>query len=345
MGVVARPIPHHNFTGKVWLERVLKTRYINTATAHTNFSDDAIINDEIKSGQWRSLVHDPDTTIDDVKVLLESAYHLDEYIVDRLELYFITKIGTMGNTKNVVLEDDDIISSKTIRTEDDENLPARMLSINDVCIRVRNRIGDEVEDDVTCNSEYMIDAMKRVGKAIRTSYHWIPMDQPCYLVMDNAGGHGTKNAIEEYTNNLLTEFNIKVIFQVPRSPYTNVLDLGVWMSLQAVIEQKHYMKRATVTALTNTVMETWRGGDLNRVLTSVFGCLKVVLCNILKGGGGNELVEENRGVKHRNIKIEKVNRNELSKRNMNQPSQDNIFFVISRKSMRCNDANVKALTF
>ena len=29
-------------------------------------------------------------------------------------------------------------------------------------------------------------------------------------------------------------------------------------------------------------------------------------CNILRGGGGNDLVEENRGKKHSNIKIEKV---------------------------------------
>ena len=34
--------------------------------------------------------------------------------------------------------------------------------------------------------------------------------------------------------------------------------------------------------------------------------MKVVFCNILRGGGGNDLVEANRGKKHRNIKVEKV---------------------------------------
>ena len=34
--------------------------------------------------------------------------------------------------------------------------------------------------------------------------------------------------------------------------------------------------------------------------------MKVVFCNILRGGGGNNLVEENRGKKYSNVKIEKV---------------------------------------
>ena len=55
--------------------------------------------------------------------------------------------------------------------------------------------------------------------------------------MDNAGGHGTDDAISEYTARLRDVYNITIIHQVPRSPFTNVLDLGVWCSLQARVEK------------------------------------------------------------------------------------------------------------
>ena len=57
----------------------------------------------------------------------------------------------------------------------------------------------------------MIGAMDRVGKAIRDAYHWVPREQKCFLVMDNAGGHGTNTAIEEYKNNLRNNYNIEII--------------------------------------------------------------------------------------------------------------------------------------
>ena len=63
---------------------------------------------------------------------------------------------------------------------------------------MRNVIGDLVQIDCTCDSECVKDAMVRVGTAIRHSYSWIPLTEPCWLVMDNAGGHGTKECIVEY---------------------------------------------------------------------------------------------------------------------------------------------------
>ena len=67
---------------------------------------------------------------------------------------------------------------------------------------------------------------------------------------------------------------------------------------------KEFLRRSTTAALENTVMQTWKSTDLNQVLTGVFGRLRVVLCNILKGKGGNTLVEEDRGLSGKNIKIE-----------------------------------------
>ena len=78
------------------------------------------------------------------------------------------------------------------------------------------------------------------------------------------------------------------------------------MSIQAIVERNYFLRRCTSKALVKTVEETWVGSDLDTILHKVFRRLKVVLCNILKGGGGNDLVEENRGVKHYDIKIETI---------------------------------------
>ena len=53
-------------------------------------------------------------------------------------------------------------------------------------------------------------------------------------------------------------------------------------------------------------MDTWNSSNLNDMLTKVFNRLKVVLCNILRGKGGNDKVEDYRGVKHSQVKIENV---------------------------------------
>ena len=81
-----------------------------------------------------------------------------------------------------------------------------------------------------------------MGEALRNTYDWVSPNDPIYLVMDNTGGHGKKHVVEEYTAMLKTEYNIEIIFQVPRSPYTNLLDLGVWCSLQSEVETAHHMK-------------------------------------------------------------------------------------------------------
>ena len=56
-------------------------------------------------------------------------------------------------------------------------------------------------------------------------------DELCYLVMDNAGGHETNEVIKKYSPYLLSQYKIKIIFKVPRSPVTNVLDLAIWIRL------------------------------------------------------------------------------------------------------------------
>jgi len=88
----------------------------------------------------------------------------------------------------------------------------------------------------------MLTAMDRVGAAIRKAYHWIPIYQTYYLVIDNDGVHGTNTVIAQYTVLLLDKCKVQLIFQVLRYPYTPTLNLGVWMCLQAFFEREHYLK-------------------------------------------------------------------------------------------------------
>ena len=106
--------------------------------------------------------------------------------------------------------------------------------------------------------------MCHVGTAIRLKYHWVLLTIILYLVLDNAGGHGDDDCVTRYVDMLKTDFNIECIHQVPHSPFTNVLNLGVWATLQSEVERRHFMKRCHVKALVSTVMTTWDESKLNQ---------------------------------------------------------------------------------
>ena len=116
-------------------------------------------------------------------------------------------------------------------------------------LKVRYQEGDIVEKYCSCDSSYILSAMIRVGKLIREKLYWIPMHGKVYVFLDCAGGHGTNEAINEYNKNFMIDFNIKLVFQVPRTPYSNVLYLEIWCGLQAAIEKTHYMRRCIVEVL------------------------------------------------------------------------------------------------
>ena len=51
MGVVGRPDKYRNVDGRIHLERVSKCVEVKKLTSHQNFSDNIIINSEIKRGE------------------------------------------------------------------------------------------------------------------------------------------------------------------------------------------------------------------------------------------------------------------------------------------------------
>ena len=89
-----------------------------------------------------------------------------------------------------------------------------------------------------------------------------------------------------------------------RLPFTNVLDLDMWICIQAKVKRIHFLQRSTTDALVESVNQVWDSADISIQITKVFDKLNVVLCNIFRGQGRNDLVKVNRGVKDIKIKIE-----------------------------------------
>ena len=294
-GVVARPMKDEakniDFDGRIALKRVARERKVQRMTKNKKFSPDVKVNDEIKKGTWKSLYAEG-MTEEELFDIISEYYDLSEQVTVRLELNYVYNKASRNSTKRVDKYQD---MSALKKVDDDGNRVG--ITIDDLDLAVRYQQGDTVEEDVSCDSKWMSENMDDIAKQIREAYHWIPDTQVIYLVMDNAGGHGTDKCVDEYTKNLREKHNIQIVQQVARSPETNVLDLGIWMSLQSAVEKKHKGKCCNPDVLDETVMKVWKDVASVDAFKNVFGKLPVIYKLILSNGGGNDLVETNRGKK------------------------------------------------
>ena len=100
--------------------------------------------------------------------------------------------------------------------------------------------------------------------------------------------------MDKYVNNLKEKYKVICIHQRLRSPATNMLNLGVSMALQNVVELLHFRQRMEVQSLARTVRKSW--GELDPVkLTNVYNRWKLVLDLIIEDKGGDRKVESKRG--------------------------------------------------
>ena len=228
------------------------------------------------------------------------SYVLDDEITEALVFAYSTYIGSSGKTTIKYLLGNQTLADLKLRRE--PNGEEVLGSIEDLNLKVRIQKGDLIEVACSCDSEYMLEVMKKLGKAIRDAFEWIPRSRVCYLFMDNAGGHGSIDAVRQYTQYLKVAWNIEIVHQIPRSPYTNLLDLGVWCSLQSRVEKEHFLKRTDVPSLVTSVEAAWNNGALDDVIAGrVWGRLRNVLVLIKEASGKNDLVEKKRGKKFRNL--------------------------------------------
>ncbi len=76
---------------------------------------------------------------------------------------------------------------------------------------------------------------------------------------NNAGGHGTREAKEQYTRQLLENHNIIIKWQLPRSPELNVLDLGYgrtyWLHQSTRYSQEYLLCASWLSQMVVTTSE------------------------------------------------------------------------------------------
>jgi hypothetical protein len=115
------------------------------------------------------------------------------------------------------------------------------------------------------------------------------------VVMDNVGGHGTIEAWREFTQELKVGYNVEIIRQIPWSPETNILDLGVWCSLQSAVEKVHRnLTTSCLAALQLSVERAWIAFNSEKIL-KVYMRWKKVLDLIIADNGDNKLVDSHCG--------------------------------------------------
>ena len=278
------------------MKRVSMQKTLERGSRNQRFSFDVLVNEALQKGKWRDF-YTEGSTIGELLEITAYTYELDDFVAERLEMSYISQTGG-GTRKRVSLKAADLIESLR-KYVDGAEVP---LSVSDLELHVVMQRGDVVEQDVTCDSKFMLDKVRSIGAAMRAKYHWIPETDKLYLVMDNAGGHGTNDAKKEYTR-ILGDLNIKIIWQVPRSPETNMLDLGVWMSIQSAVMKTHYLRKCSHDALAESVMNAWENYLNIRAFTHVHGRLKVALVCICDDAGGNTTIEAKRGKLYRDATI------------------------------------------
>jgi hypothetical protein len=109
-------------------------------------------------------------TIGEIIGTISLYYGLEEYISDRMELSYTTYIGDKGNTKNIKLDNDINIFAVYFRMNTDKDVPSIPLSLNDLHLKIRYKMGDIVQKECTCDSTYMLSIIRRVGTALRTKF-------------------------------------------------------------------------------------------------------------------------------------------------------------------------------
>ena len=195
------------------------------------------------------------------------------------------------------VKDGPLLSGRTIRfKKKDGSMGERQLKVDDLTLKVNPQKGNIIEKDISCDSSFKMNHIKQIGVSIHSAYSFVDMDHPIYLFVDNAGGHGKVKVKKQYKKILKDKFNIQIEWQVPNSPKTNMLDLGVWVSLQSLVEKIHRRRVMQSDVLSDSVHEAFKE-ITSEVLSKVHLRWKLVLQLLVSGRGTNEVVEEHRSLK------------------------------------------------
>ena len=203
-----------------------------------------------------------------------------------------------------------IFKNRIIVSKDGEIKP---ITAEDLTLVVFKKAGEEYQKDCSCDSRFMLDIMEEMGDHIRRYFWFLPIFVSIYLIIDNAGGHGSNEAKKEYREFLRDKFNIILIFQIPNSPETNLLDLGVWRALQALVEKMSFRERYDPDVLAATVAQAWIEFS-SEPIEKVYQRWELVLRLICLDQGGNRFVEQFRGKLTGDPTVENITFSKLAER-------------------------------
>ena len=281
--------------GKIGLHRVSEEEYLSRMVRNQKFADNSRVNETIKQGAWKDIyANDPSICIDDFLDDIAEFFELDDEISEKLCLSYDTLARIHMTTKHLNRFKDgreELLIGREVKMADGSKRP---LTINDMKLSVMYEQGDKRQKDCSCDTTYMKKIMPIVGNEIRDYFFWLNNSEPIYLIIDNAGGHGTNVAVEEYRKMLQDEFNIILKHQVPNSPETNLLDLGVWRALQSRVEKISFQHRFDSDVLAGSVQEAWEEFPVETI-GKVYKKWLRVLELIKLDDGGNRYVEQLRG--------------------------------------------------
>ena len=206
---------------------------------HWNFSDQFVTNHLIKAGEWKAFFNQDDVdSMDTVELLAVIGNYsgLQCEVVDNLCLSFSSHTCTGKTVKVIQYQDDHVLDDRVYVDNSGTEHP---LYFDQLQLVVQMPKGTDTQVDVTCNSEFMLQCVREIGRSIRAKYHNVPLSTPIYLVLDNAGGHGTKDCKRKFMRILCRKYNVLCIWQVSCGPDTNMLDLGAWTAVQAEVEERY----------------------------------------------------------------------------------------------------------
>jgi hypothetical protein len=298
-GIITKPYPEHGFNGQIALKRVSKPYKTKKLSFNKKFDDSYHITNLLKDNEWRyTCTIDRKTPLQEVIDDIQHIYGLQDTIAENLCFSYYTfdkkarkkKIKRMYMGENGEGSCTSLLGNKKIIDKEGQK---QLLTLEDIELHVRVPKGTEIEKDTTCDSKFMLSSVDETGNSIRSALKWIPHSDTIFLFMDNAGGHGTDDIKKEYVSILASKYNIEVIWQVPNSPETNLLDLGYWATHQAIVERLHRLKRMEVEALARTVRDSFLLVEADKI-SKIFERWQLVLTLIIKGNGTNDLVESKR---------------------------------------------------
>ncbi|KAG7337760.1 hypothetical protein IV203_024856 [Nitzschia inconspicua] len=195
LGVEACPQLQKGFDEKVCLQRVSRTKILARASRNTRYSVDVDILQAIKSGEWIQLLVTEGMTAEALLEEIKTHYDLDEYVSDRLVIGYYT-YTRQGVKVWKELHPIDIVNELGIRTNEDG--VQVVIQLQDLEVSVQQEAGDKVEEDISCDSDFMLRKIPEIGAALRSAYQWVRRDETIYLIMNNAGGHGSHDAMAQY---------------------------------------------------------------------------------------------------------------------------------------------------